>query len=296
MSEDMKRHAKTLEELNSDPDFVQKLKAFSEAAKAAQNFSAIRIKRFLGRFTETSVFVKDMIEYRKAVEEVAVEAKVRAMRQVLKDDISDIMPHMEDEQLAREFSRISSQIEVDIRKKVKRYDLWLINQSIVTLCTILDAFFDEAVDAALKKNPHLLYNKQNSKQISLKEVIELETSKQVSDHIRQKEVSSFSSQGLGKKLEYMKTKLGLTPSEICNWSYFNSEVQIELETWNLDTLREIYKNRNDIVHRDEKPYQTVDELCDIAHFFMRISLSTTFFLCKKFGISIDFELDEHTNE
>ncbi len=292
MSEDMKRHAETLEELNSDPDFVQKLKAFSEAAKAAQNFSAIRIKRFLGRFTETSVFVKDMIEYRKAVEEVAVEDKVRAMRQVLKDDISDIMPHMEDEQLAREFSRISSQIEVDIRKKVKLYDLWLINQSIVTLCTILDAFFDEAVDAALKKNSYLLYNKQ----ISLKEVIELETSKQVSDHIRQEAVSSFSGKGLSEKLKYMKTKLELTPSEICNWSYFDSEVQIEFETWNLDTLREIYKDRNDIVHRDEKPYQTVEELCNIAHFFRCISWSTTFFLYKKFGIGIDFELDKRTDE
>ena len=292
MSDDMKRHAETLAKLNSDPDFMQKFKDLSEAVKATQNFSAIRIFKFLGRFTETSVFVKDMIEYRKAVEEVAVEAKVRAMRQVLKDDISDIMPHMEGEQLAREFSRISSQIEVDIRKKVKRYDLWLINQSIVTLCTILDAFFYEAVDAALKKNPHLLYNKQ----ISFKEVIELETSKQVSDHIRQKEVSRFSGKGLVEKLEYMKTKLGLTPSEICNWSYFSSEVKIEFETWDLDTLREIYKDRNDIVHRDEKPYQTVDELCNIAHFFRCISWSTTFFLRKKFGISIDSDLDKRTDE
>lgn len=291
MSDDMKRHAETLAKLSSDPDFMQKFKDFSEAAKAAQNFSAIRIRKFLGRFTETSVFVKDMIEYRKAVEEVAVEVKVCAIRQVLKNDISDIMPHMEDEQLAREFSRISSQIEVDIRKKVKRYDLWLINQSIVTLCTILDAFFDEAVDAVMEKDPRLLYGKQ----VLFKKAIELGTSKQIGDYIRQKAVSYFSSQGLDKKIKYMNEKLELTPSEICNWSHFSGEVQTKFAAWNLETLRETYKERNNIVHRDAQPYQTIDELCDIAHFFVYISWSITFFLQKKFGISIDFELDERTD-
>ena len=292
MSDDMKRHAETLAKLNSDPDFMQKFKDFSEAVKATQNFSAIRIRKFLGRFTETSVFVKDMIEYRKAVEEEMIESKVCSIRQILKNNIRDIVPHLEDEQLAREFTRISLQIEVDIRRKVKRYDLWLINQSIVTLCTILDAFFDEAVDAIMEKDPRLLYGKQ----VPFKKTIELGTSKQIGDYIRQKAVSDFSNQGLDKKIKYMNEKLGLTPPEICNWSHFSSEVQTKLETWNLDTLHGIYNKRNDIVHRDKKPYKTIDELCDIAHFFMRISLSMALFLREKFEINIDFELDNHADE
>src|SRR5262245_8301835 len=101
-------------------------------------------------------------------------------------------------------------MEVVAREKIEtHYPSWVLNQALVTYCTIFDSFLDSTLDAVLQHNPKLLYGLSGAKNIELKKVIELGSVDAIVREIRAKEIRNFSNDDIGNRLNFLKTKLAI---------------------------------------------------------------------------------------
>ena len=147
-----------------------------------------------------------------------------------------------------------NKMETATRERIeKHYPQRVLNQALVTYCTILDSYLDSTLDAVLQHNPKLLYGLSGAKNIELKKVIELGSIDAIVREIRAKEIRNFSNGDIADRLDYFESKLAIQTDRLFDWEYSDKETDRPLEGLNLKTLENYYQKRHDIVHRDETP-------------------------------------------
>ena len=82
-------------------------------------------------------------------------------------------------------------LEKAAETKAAQYPEWLINQGLVSLCTIFDVFLDGLVDAILAARVEILYGVAGAKNVDLKRLVELGSVEAVLEDFRAKAVKRF---------------------------------------------------------------------------------------------------------
>ncbi len=120
---------------------------------------------------------------------------------------------------------LSDRIENSTREKIeKHYPRWVLNQALVTYCTILDSFLDSTLDAIFQHNPKVLYGVAAAKNIDLKKLVDLGTVDAVIREIRAKEIRNFSNDDIAKRLQYLKDKLSIDTDRLFDWEFSAEEL------------------------------------------------------------------------
>ena len=192
---------------------------------------------------------------------------------------------------------LSDRIENSTIEKIeKHYPRWVLNQALVTYCTILDSFLDSTLDAIFQHNPKVLYGVAAAKNIDLKKPVDLGTVDAVIREIRAKEIRNFSNDDIAKRLQYLKDKLSIDTDRLFDWEFSAEDTDRRLEGLNFKSLENYYQQRHDIVHRDATPISTFEEIDIVSVFFVNVGSKLAARICQKHQIPLDLSLMVNRNE
>lgn len=282
----------TIEELaRTDPHWQKILDQES-------NTPQIKLFSLISRINEAQVFVRDTIALYKANSEKMVFRKMRGVPELLSNpkfwksgDQGPTEPSFDT------LALLVSQMENSTREKVENhYPRWVLNQCLVTYCTILDSYLDSLVDNIYRQNPKILYGVSGGKNIDLKKIVTLGSVEAVIIEIRAKEVRHFSNGDIADRLRYLQSKMSIETDRLFDWEYLETEIERSLDGLNLKTLEDLYQKRHDIVHRDQTPISTLEELDIVPTFFLNIGAKLALVASQKHHVSLDMFLLTNRNE
>lgn len=283
---DLKAPLPNIEELARTDPLWQKI--LDEEAHTPQ----IKLFWFMSRITDARVFVADTLELYKLNKEGLVARKMRGVPELVSKpqfwktaDGGSTAPSPE----MRDF--LIDEMERATRERIeKHYPQWVLNQALVTYCTILDSYLDSTLDAVLQHNPKILYGLSGGKNIELKRVIELGSVDAIVREIRAKEIRNFSNDDIADRLNYLKLKLSIDIDKLFDWNYSDEDTDRRLEGLNLKSLERFYQQRHDIVHRDKTPLSTFGELDLVSHFFLNIGSKLVLLVREKHQVWWDLHM------
>lgn len=182
------------------------------------------------------------------------------------------------------FENLEKQVRAHAEAKVREYPDWIINQSVVSLCTFFDGFLIDLVDVMFQEKVEFLRSTKAWSRASKSKVpLELEEI----ESVREDALWSFSRlRGIKERVRFLEGHLEVPLLDIFDWSTFNNPTR--LEKWDLEALGELFHKRNNIVHGDESCFHSIDELSEVALFFGDLVLSISIQFRKKHGILLDF--------
>jgi hypothetical protein len=251
--------------------------------------SQVKLFFLMTRFNDVQVFVKHTLALYQANSENLVAHKMSTVPMLF--DKHELWKNTEGgfwELTPEIIASLTKNIESATREKIeKHYPRWVLNQCFVTYCTILDSFLDSTLDAVFRHNPKILYGVSGAKNIELKRLIELGTVDEVIREIRTKEIRNFSSDDIGNRLDYLQRKLSIEANRLFDWGLSDEDTDRRLEGLNLDSLVKFYQQRHDIVHRDDTPISTYEELDMVSVFFLNIGSRLAMLIHEKHGIALD---------
>lgn len=243
---------------------------------------------FLGSLNRHINFTQDMLGLSRAGKEILVKRKMIGVPDLVGNPEYIKTESEEERQVVVKY--LTKEMEKSHRQKIDNNDLWILNQALIMLCMVMDAYFETLLESVLRRNVRILYGVSGAKNIELKHIVELGSLDAVIDEFRNKEIRNFSFEEIEKRFKYMESRLGIDIPDIFDWQIQNEEVQERLKGWDLNTLVEIYGKRHAIVHRDELPIKTLDELVKIRSFFVQIVANLSLLISKKHDIYLDLNL------
>ncbi len=258
----------------------------------------IRLFFLMNRISDVKVFVADTLALYKANSEKIVSHKMRGMPAfVSKPEFWKNTEGGPWKPTPEVIEFLAGQIETATRERIEdHYPRWVLNQALVTCCTILDSYLDSALDAVFQSNPKLLYAVSGAKNIELKKMVELGTVDAVIRDIRAKEIRNFSNDDIGNRLDYFQAKLSIQTDHLFDWQYSKKDTDRPLEGLNLKSLKDFYQQRHDIVHRDQTPISTFEELDRISVFFLNIGSKVALLISQKHNVVLDLFMIMYRNE
>ncbi len=165
-------------------------------------------------------------------------------------------------QLEREFR---TGIDREVAKLLASYELRILNQAFVTLCTVLDSFYDDTYLAALNASPNTLemevtalYSGRGS-----------EPPRATKDERIRELVDNFSRKSIAKKFAVF-SRWGIDVQKLFTFWGSSESLQRQFASWDQHKLEEIYSSRHDVVHRDVWPIKSIDELEAICDYFQQL--------------------------
>jgi len=258
----------------------------------------IKLFSLMSRITDARVFVADTLALYKANSERLVARKMRGVPGLVSkpefwksSDGTPTEPSLETVEFL-----VDGMEKATKEKLEKHYPQWVLNQALVTYCTILDSYLDSTLDAVFQHNPKLLYGLSGAKNIELKKVIELGSIDAIVREIRAKEIRSFSNGDIVDRLDYFKSKLAIETDQLFDWEYSEKDTDRPLEGLNLKSLEDLYQQRHDIVHRDKTPISTAEELDIIGCFFLNIGSKLAVLIRQKHQIWWDIYMMTSRND
>lgn len=168
----------------------------------------------------------------------------------------------------------------------------LYNQTLIMLCTVFETFLSDSLNVIMKNKPETIITLSNPEDVTVLEVINGKNYENVLAIIQSKILKRFDYLSIGEKFDRLN-KLGININE----DYKKSSEYFEKFPKPIEKLVEIYRKRNDLVHKDSLVIQTIDELADIAHFMSNIILVFGgMTLSQKFGILTDIQITAQNSE
>jgi hypothetical protein len=254
------------------------------------NTPHIKMFSLMSRLNGAQLFAKDTILLYQANSKALVKHKMRGVPELVSDRKFWKGPEgspTEPSEAAVAYL-IQEMEKTTIETVEKHYPRWVLNQCLVSFCTILDSFLDSTLDAVLQHNPKILYGTSEAKQIELKKLVELGTVEAVVRDIRSKEIKSFSNGSVVERLDYFKRKLSIETNEVFDWRLTDEDTDRRLESLNLDSLVQFYQQRHDIVHRDATPIANIEEIDTVSLLFGNVGAKLAWLAHKKHGVELDF--------
>ncbi|MGH9461435.1 MAG: hypothetical protein ACRD1X_09480 [Vicinamibacteria bacterium] len=156
--------------------------------------------------------------------------------------------------------------------KAQQYPEWLVNQGLVSLCTIFDVFLERLLDAMLYVRVEMLYGASSARNLELKRLVELGSLDAILSESRSKDVERFGFMGIRERFDYLCGRAGFNVDATFRFDRFTDEAREALHDWNLDRVVAVYKQRHGIVHRDERPIKRTEELHEIYEVFSKLAI------------------------
>lgn len=224
----------------------------------------------LQRATDTYLYVADLLAAYSRIRGDLIE-RLAAGTKRLADEVGVLRlpPSAVTDSLEKEFQR---RLEEGSETKAAQYPAWLINQGLVSLCTIFDVFLEGLVDAIFCARVEALYGVAGAKNLELKRLVELGSLDAILSDFRAKEVKAFGFQEIRERFTYLSRRLGLDTESTFRFERFTDEARKALQNWNLNRLVSVYEQRHDIVHRDDRPLKKVEEFEEIYEVFCKLVL------------------------
>jgi len=262
------------------------------------NTPQIKLFSLMSRISDAKVFVADTLKLYKANSERLLVHKMQGVPMLVSKPefwkSTDGAPY---EPTPEWIDFLVHGIENDNREKLeKHYPRWVLNQGLVTFCTILDSYLDSTLDAVFQSNPRIMYGVSGAKHVELKKLVELGTVDAVIREIRAKEIRNFSNDDIANRLDYLKTKLSIETDRLFDWEYSDKDMDRPLEGLNLKSLESFYQQRHDIVHRDDAPISTLEELNIVSVFFLNIGAKLALLISQKHHVALDLAMFTNRNE
>lgn len=262
------------------------------------NTPQIRLSSFMSRIGDALAFAADTLKLYKANSEKLVAHKMRGIPMLITKSeywkSTDGTPWKPTPEILEFLAR---EIENATREKIeKHYPQWVLNQSLVTFCTILDSHLDSMLEVVFEHDPRILYGVSGAKNIELKQLVELGTVDAVIREIRAKEIRNFSNDHIAKRLEYLKARLSIETDRLFDWGFSDKDTDRRLEGLNLKSLEQFYQQRHDIVHRDATPISTFEELDIVSVFFLNVGAKLALLISQKHHVALDLSMMMSRNE
>jgi hypothetical protein len=235
-------------------------------AEHLDKIPTIMTVRYLGRLTDTFIFITDLLDVYEVARKQMVTRKMHGIPDMLKEYVKPQTPK-------EGIDFLTKAVEVQFEKKVRQYEPWLLNQGLVMLCTILDVFFEHALEVIFTKHVQLMYRPDEARNIHLKTVVELGSIEAVVADFRQREVRRFGFLDIDKRLQYLESRCKIPTKDIFDWASYTPEVQQQFKDWNTNKLQKIFEDRHSVVHVDKLPLTKRVELEEIKEFFDKIVLN-----------------------
>ena len=229
----------------------------------------IRQVRYLSRLVDTIVFVGDMVRAYHANKPRFLQRKMAGVESM------NLGQYLQPEADQRAVEFMAKVMQVEFERTIGRYEPWMLNQGLVMCCTILDVFLEHAVEVITTVKPQMLYESDDSKEIHLKRVIELNSVEAVVSDVRQKVLRKFSFGSIEKRLGQLERRYKIPQPKLFDWSAFFPEAVEKFKGWGSTRLIAIYEDRHLIVHADRHPITSLDDLEVIKDFFEKIILNIT---------------------
>lgn len=206
--------------------------------------------------------------------------------------IGDFMPNMftpdiPEETKQKVLTSIRKKTEEENKKKIEEYLPIIFNQTLVTLCTVLDTFLVDSLRVITTHQPKILKALASDDDIKIDDLFTATEQEQLIAKVQEKVLSDFDFMGIKDKLSVLSQKLKVDVEGGLMLKFHKEEVQ-ELYKSKGDFLYDTYDKRNLVVHRDQKAITTFEELSEVSTYISYFILDFGFILGAHFKIETDF--------
>lgn len=247
---------------------------------------AIPLVVHLSRLVDTFMYVADLLDAYSATQGRIIERHVTGVSALA--DEHGLLFQLPDEELEKAArSKFAQLLRESAEQKARAYTDWILNQGLVSLCTVFDVFLDALVDVVIRTRVEILYAAAGAKNIELKEIVELGSLEAVTDRFREKEVKRFGFLDIKDRFRYLESKLGLDVDDIFRFRRFTPEAQQALRDWDPDKVAGLYGSRHRIIHGDERPVKNIETLRELQDVLSKMMIDLAFQVKAKHGIELD---------
>ena len=248
----------------------------------------IPVITYVRKLLSIYIFAEEIINLLKIpkIKSILIEHKLSTFNEVLKE--YKIIPEKVPPALQKITEGLRKDIEamIEMQKKIVEeiYPLTIINQSLSMMCSLFDSFLIESLDIIFDKEIRILIKLSKKKEMKLHKIIKLGTYDKLISSFKEKTLTAFSRDSIEVKFQKYLKGTGLDISKFFSMSRYTEEVQAKFETWDLKNLNSIFKERHDIVHNQQHPLKSLNELHDRKQFFEKIILNMSLEITAKFDI------------
>ena len=190
----------------------------------ANQLHVIKCFEYVGKLGDVSVFIDHSLSglQHKVVRDEALRRWMNGVPELVRNKKLYVK-----EPLEEVFQRFEKQMEDSFLKKLDSSGVIILNMSLVTLCTIVEIFFDHMLKAIFHANPKTLLGISPYKDITLEHFLDFKDYGEVLEDFKERFLEHFNRQGIEKKLEFLN-KIGLKKEQLFSWKMFNEETQKKL--------------------------------------------------------------------
>jgi hypothetical protein len=191
-------------------------------------------------------------------------------------------------------SLLRGKAEQNEREDIEEYLPILFNQALVMMVTTFDVFLVDSLEVMTRKQPNILHQLAIQTDISIKDVVNTTDYETIFDTILKRALWRFDHRKIEEKIKVLKD-VALDTDGIFNFKFQGDATRNKFPD-SYKNLVAVYNNRHGIVHRDELPIKTPEELDTITELFSNLIMSFAWEMSERFDIKTDFHLPESANE
>lgn len=242
----------------------------------------------LNKYSVNSYYL-DFLVKKGNLRETLIKARVISSREVISEILSDPEawnPETTEEEKEKNIEDTINRVDKKEAEEVDKFFVTQLNQTLVMLCTVFDTFLVDCFDVITYVKPEIIKSFTAEKDISVAEVIDAKTYDNVFNTIQGKVLERFDYSGIEKKFEYLK-KAGLETKDL----FILNNIMAPKYSDPLRVILKAYKDRNDIVHRNQMKIYSYQEIEYIANLMNHLIMNWGITKFKnKFKIDSDFIL------
>ncbi|MBI2404807.1 hypothetical protein HYV22_01355 [Candidatus Gottesmanbacteria bacterium] len=222
------------------------------------------------------------------LKEALLKVHLAVHDQVVEDILSSMFSRdVSDQTKEKVLTLLRKNAELESKKNIDDYLPIILNQTLVTLCTVLDTFMVDSLRVITTFQPKILEGLASDDVIRKKDVFATQDLSGLIARVQEKVLSEFDYMGMKDKLKNLSDKLNVDTAGALQLKYHKSEVQEHYKSKG-NFLFDVYEKRIAIVHRDQHQINSFEELSEISTYISYFILDLGIILGKHFHIDTDF--------
>lgn len=181
---------------------------------------------------------------------------------------------------------LSEGAEKQYREQAKDLVPTMCNLVAVMACTIFDTYLQDCLEVLLLRDPKVIKALAHEKDLTVFEVIDLQTSNGAVAVIVEKILRRFDHEGIEGKLKLLE-RAGVEVGRVFSTEFVLDEAKAD-QSKAREELVELYNRRNGIVHQHDLAYRNPQEVGKVDVLLHRLILSFAVVISKKWPIEVDF--------